>query len=517
MKNFSRRDFIKFLGVTGLTTSQLALLGNLSSCSIAPDKSNIFPSTEDDLVLAKGFNYELLISWGDKINDKEVFGFNNDYLAIIPIEHDEVLMWVNHEYFNKVFVSSQQRTKENIDKERAMVGGSIISLKLSDGKWKFNPSSQYNKGVRGHTPIKFNNNVKVRGSNTAIGTLANCAGGVTPWKTFLTCEENYQYFYGERDRKTDKISSTRDKWETFYPNPPEHYGWVVEIDPKTAIAKKHTNLGRFSHESATCAKAKNGKVVVYSGDDKADEHLYKFISESDKDFDKGVLYVADITKGKWVPLDLELSPILKTKFSSQLEVVTYAREASKLLGATPLNRPEDIEIHPQTKDVYLTLTNNKKKGDYHGSILKLSEKGQDHASLSFETETYLMGGKEGELTCPDNLAFDKNGNLWVVTDMSGSAIGKEPYKSFGNNGLFVIPSAGTDIGKIIQVGSAPNDAELTGLCFSEDYKSLFLSVQHPGEMTKDLNNPTSHWPTGSLPKPSVVVITGEELEKYTLS
>lgn len=509
----NRRDFLKFLGYGTLTLSQLNLI---SSCANSKIKADNLPTFKDDVVLIEGLNYYPIISWGDKINSKEVFGFNNDYINIHSVNDSKLIMWVNHEYVHPLFVSGYERTKKNVDIEKSLVGGSLIELNKSNDSWKFNSKSNFNVGVRGDTNIPFANGVKVKGSTKAEGTLGNCAGGKTPWGTFLTCEENYDGFYGERDRKSNKINTKRSRyeWWKFYPeNLPEHYGWVVEIDPKTAKAQKLTNLGRMAHESATPIISKSKKVVVYTGDDKADEHLYKFVSKTDKDLKQGVLYVASLEKKKWLPLDLELSPVLKKHFKSQIDVVTYAREASKILGATPLNRPEDIEIHPKSGDVFIALTNNKKKGDYHGSILKISEDNNDHSSLSFTSETFMLGGDKTGFSCPDNLAFDSKGNLWISTDISGSAVGKSSYQSFGNNGIFVVPSSGPQAGEAIQLASAPVDAEFTGLCFDPEEKTLFVSVQHPGEKTKDLNKPTSTWPTGNIPKPTVIAITGPLLDK----
>lgn len=512
MQNTSRRDFLKFLGASGYALSSLSFVSSIKSYAKVP---MTLPSKEDDVILHKGLSYYPIISWGDKINEKEVFGFNNDYIETHMIDKDELIMWVNHEYINPLFVSSIERTKKNVDIERSQIGGSLIHIKKTHSKWSFLKGSAYNKGVRGDTPIPFANNVKVMGTNNTIGTVANCAGGKTPWGTFLTCEENYQFCYGHRDPKTKKVSSTKTQWEKFYPHPPEHYGWVVEIEPKTGKAKKHTNLGRFSHESATCVLSKTQRVCVYSGDDKSNEFLYKFISESAHNFNKGVLYVADIKNGKWLPLDLELSPILKKTFPTQLDVQIHTRQAAKILGATALNRPEDIEIHPTTKDVYIALTNNKESGDFFGSILKISEHQKDHGATTFKTETFILGGEMSHLACPDNLVFDKQGNLWVSTDISTKALNKEQYTPFGNNGIFVIPTTGKDAGKAIQIASAPNDAEFTGLKFDPSEQTLFVSVQHPGESTTDLKKPTSTWPTGKIPKPTVIAITGDYLKKYT--
>jgi secreted PhoX family phosphatase len=511
----SRREFLKFLGVSGVALTNISLIStSLTSCSSFIAGPTL-PSTKDDLILKAGLSFYPLISWGDKINKDEVFGFNNDFITYKPVSKDELIMWVNHEYAHPLFVSSMERTKENVDIERSLVGGSIIKIKKEKSKWTFKKDDSLNRGVRGDTPIDFAYGVEVHGSKTAIGTCSNCAGGYTPWDTFLTCEENSDKNYGSRDKKTGLMGTTRTQWESFYPNPIEHYQWVVEVDPETGKAQKHTNLGRFGHESATCHVSKSGKVIVYSGDDKAGEHVYKFVSKNKKDFKNGVLYAADTINGVWLPLDLELSPILKKHFKNHLDVMINAREASKILGATPLNRPEDIEIHPHTGEVYITLTKNPKAGDHHGQILKITESNDDHAGNTFKASSFIMGGMTTGFACPDNLAFDKNGNLWMTSDISGGKIETKHYKGLGNNGLFVIPTSGENAGNVIQVGSAPVDAELTGICFSPDQKQLFLSVQHPGELTKDLKDPTSHWPRGGVPRPTVVVIEGEYLESLT--
>ncbi len=369
--------------------------------------------------------------------------------------------------------------------------------------------------------MKINWDSPIKGATTVIGTLANCSGGITPWKTFLTCEENYDNFYGEtiydQNNNPQHKPSTYYNWEQFYTYPPEHYGWVVEINPKDGSSQKHIALGRFAHECCTLYELEDKRVVAYSGDDANDEHLYKFISSKPSSLKEGTLYVADTINGKWLPLDWEQQPILKQQFKNQTEVLIRAREASKLLGATPLNRPEDIEIDPISGNILISLTNNKPKKDFHGSILKIEETNGKFDALTFSTSTYIAGGKETGFTCPDNLAFDLAGNLWITSDISGSSMNKKDnqYTSFKNNALYVIPRHGKDAGNVIRVASAPKDAELTGPWFSPDGKTLFLSVQHPGEQTKEVTNPTSRWPfdEDNIPKPAVVAISGDLIEK----
>ena len=193
---------------------------------------------------------------------------------------------------------------------------------------------------------------------------------------------------------------------------------VVEINPKDGSSQKHIALGRFAHECCTLYELEDKRVVAYSGDDANDEHLYKFISSTPSSLKEGTLYVADTINGKWLPLDWEQQPVLKQQFKNQTEVLIRAREASKLLGATPLNRPEDIEIDPVSGNILISLTNNKPKNDFHGSILKIEETNGEFDALTFNASTYIAGSEENGFTCPDNLAFDLAGNLWITSDIS---------------------------------------------------------------------------------------------------
>lgn len=506
----NRREFLQFLGVSGA-------LASLPGCSTNSSFSQatlpgLTHSLEDKLLLASGLDYQILIKWGDQINPTHKFGFNNDFLAFHPLAKDRGILWVNHEYVHPLFINGETRTKANVDKEMLEVGGSLLEIKFENANWQVVKNSSYNRRLDATTKIPFAWKDKIAGSHEAIGTMANCAGGKTPWGTILTCEENYDMFWGDKTRD-GKIEPSWVKWNEFYPRSPEHYGWVVEVEPLTGKAKKLISMGRCAHECAAVTKAKNGKVVAYTGDDTNDEHLYKFISDSSDSLEKGKLYVASLEKGQWLSLDINDQPILKQKFKDQTEIQIYAREAAKLVGATPLDRPEDIEFDPLTGNVLIALTNNKPKKNFYGSILKIMEDNNDPGSLTFKHDTFLAGGPNKGFACPDNMVFDQVGNLWFTTDIGGYDVNKAAYKDLGNNGLYVFIRTGAHQGKVIQVASAPIDAEFTGPCFSPDYKTLFLSVQHPGEMSKSLDKLTSTWPDGGIPKSSVVTITGPLLDQ----
>lgn len=505
----NRRDFLQFLGLGTAIASIPSCAWNNPGRKLMP---HLPPSLEDKLLLSEGLDYRVLLRWGDKINATEKFGFNNDFIAFHPLAPDHGILLVNHEYVNSLYASGPERTKHNVDLEMKEVGASLIEVKKVNNNWEMVKDSPYNRRLDAKTKIPFSWDKPIKGSAVAIGTMSNCAGGYTPWGTFLTCEENYDMFWGERNSKGVKTKESYQKWDKFYDHAPEHYGWVVEIEPLTGKAKKLVSLGRCAHEAAGVTKAKNGKVVAYTGDDANDEHLYKFISDSDNSLDKGKLYVANLEKGQWISLDINDQPILKQNFKDQTEIQIHVREAAKLVGATPLARPEDIEFDPLTGNMLITLTNNKPKNNYYGSILKIMEKDNDPAALSFTHDTFLAGGKETGFACPDNIAFDPKGNLWFTTDVMDKEINVGPYQGFGNNSLFVFLRSGEHAGEVIRIASAPRDAELTGPCFSPDYKNLFLAIQHPGEGGTP-EKPTSTWPDGDIPKPSVVTIQGPLLDK----
>lgn len=548
---YNRRKFISFIGKASIGTSIippfLVGCGNMASPSEKDFEANrqvmdklknleiegLLPSNKDDLLLAKGLDYHVVLRWGDEISPKDRFGFNNDFTCFIPFNENDPtdgLLWVNHEYVNPLFVSgfdsnqyenpTNYRTKEQVDKEMYNVGGSIVRIKQTEGKWTVVHNDPHNRRITAQTPIRLNWDHPIKGAATVIGTHSNCSGGITPWKTFLTCEENFGDYFGEtvynQNGQPEHLPGSSG-WEKFYPYPPEHYGWVVEVNPADGSAQKHIAIGRFAHECCTLYELEDKRVVAYSGDDKKNEHLYKFISSKPGSLKEGTLYVADTINGKWLPLDWESQPVLKEQFKDQTEVLIRTREAAKILGATELNRPEDIEIDPITGSVFVSLTNNTDKEDYHGSILKIEETEGKYDALTFKSSTFRAGGEENGFSCPDNLAFDMAGNLWFTSDMSGSKMNREdgPFMTFKNNSLFVIPRYGKEEGKIIRIISAPTDAELTGPWFSPDGKTLFLSVQHPGEQTTDLDNPTSVWPRDGdgIPKPAVVAITGDLMEK----
>ncbi len=564
MKNnesMNRRQFLEFLGIgasvyIGSTllgshwteaTTEGSLKSKINSLDAWLDKNlSLKPTTEDNLICAPGFSYQTLVHWDEKLSNGVIFGSHNDFLALFPFakKPNEFILWVNHEYLNPVQIKhldalkiSKRKSKGSqeakktplheinrdkkwiLEKEMPQVGGSLVHIqKQKNGTWNVIHGSSFNRRIDGSTQIPFAKKQLVMGRAYAMGTLGNCAGGVTPWKTVLSCEENYQDFYGES--KYTKSLDANGKpvyqkefvgssklafdWYKHFNNPPEHYGWVVEIEPFTGKAKTLTSLGRFSHEGATCIQSTpQSPTVVYLGDDKEGECFYKFISNSPLSLEEGTLYVANLEKGEWISLDYTSRPEFKERFKDQLDLLTNTREAAAIAGGTRLGRPEDCEVNPFNKgEVLVALTTQEVNGKKWGSILKISEENQDPLSLKFKSESFLLGGESSGIVQPDNLAFDKMGNLWITNDISDDKIGEGEYQPYGNNSLFVIPTQGTNKGKTFRVASAPKGAEMTGPCFTPDGSQLFLSIQHPAV--------DSQFPLGpdEVSRSTVVVISG---------
>lgn len=497
----------------------------------------IAPSRADELVLPPGFSYTVVRAWGDFVVGGEKFGFNNDFIAYFPIDFlqggknpNEGLLWINHEYISPLFISGRAAnvnpTFEQLIQEKSEVGGTVVHIrKNAGGTWEFVDDPDHNRRVTAWSLIDLDGPAagtpEVWGATTVQGTLANCAGGITPWGTALSAEENFQD-YGPDASKAGYGWAKNDNDNRFLND--LHYGWVVEIDPfdKNRPPVKHTALGRFRHENATTVIGKSGHVVVYSGYDKADECVFKFISKNTYNpndraanltlLSEGTLYAADFSKGVWVPLVLTAQPKLQAAYKTQAAVLVDAGAAAKLAGATPTDRPEDIKINPVDSSVFISFTNNSNHSNYYGQITRLFEAGGDHEALSFSWEVFATGGpqKGSGFASPDNLIFDNKGNLFVFCDVSSSVAGKGIYSFAGNNGVYCIPTTGPSAGTAFQFASGPVECETTGPCFSPDFKTLFLSIQHPGEETTSMDKLTSHWPGGgtSLPRPAVVAITG---------
>ncbi len=558
--------------------------------------------------VADGYDVQILLRWGDKITpdapvfdvfrqtpaaQAKQFGTNCDYTAFFPLPlnsngSSRGLLWANHEYpdpklmFPQIEEETHYAPELKVRIEMASVGGSLVELRREKHIWKPVLTSEYNRRITADTPIRISGpaagHARMKtGYDTSgtrvLGTLANCAGGVTPWGTVLTCEENFHdYFSGNARKDFAEFDSNHRRYSVgrsrhprnwgdhvkrfdlgHEPREPNRFGWVVELDPYDphSMPVKRTALGRFRHESATVALAPDNRVVVYSGDDEKFEYLYRFVSEkpfrpddraANRDLlDTGELSVAQFdAEGNltWIPLVYGVEPFTKTNgFSSQAELLIETRRAADLVNATPMDRPEDIEVHPHTGKVYATMTKNEDRKlsqtdsanprafNRFGHILELippEKQGKaDHAARVFAWEMFILAGDpddaesgahyptppstKGWFANPDNLAFDPKGNLWIATDGQPGSIDK-------NDGLYACETEGEFRGATKLFFTAPLGAEVAGPSFTPDGTALFLSVQHPAE-DSSIDTPDTRWPNfgkDSVPRSSVVVITKKD-------
>jgi uncharacterized protein len=513
------------------------------------------------------------------------FGYNCDFIGYFPVPAGTLsntgILVVNHEYTNPELMFAGYNTEvtpptqEQVDIEIAAHGLSVVLVSNQGGGWSYDRNASINRRITMQTPFRVSGPAaglewmrtnEDPGGTVALGTLNNCAGGKTPWGTVLSGEENFhQYFANLGALAADdprvavharygipEASSERG-WELYHdrfdlakePNEAFRFGWVIEFDPYDPgyMPTKRTALGRFRHEGATFATTPSGRVAFYTGDDAVFEYVYKFVTNrawnpgdkaANRDLlDDGVLYVArfnDDGSGEWLPLVFGQGPLTEANgFSSQGDVLIKTRLAADLLGATKMDRPEDIETNPVTNNTYIVLTNNSQRGtegrpgadsanpraeNRTGHIIELRPGNGDHAASTFSWEMFLLAGDPANpatyfagfdksqvsiIASPDNVTFDSAGNLWISTDGQPSAIKL-------NDGLYGVPVEGSERGYLRQFFSTPIGAECSGPEFTPDNSGLFISVQHPGE-GGTFEAPTSTWPDGTMPRPSVVVVT----------
>jgi uncharacterized protein len=492
------------------------------------------------------------------------------------------LLAINHEYTDDGLLhigGMEGWSADKVRKSQAAHGVSIIEVAFVNNNWEVVRPSKYARRVTANTAMRIagpaagsplmKTNADPTG-NTVLGTFANCAHGHTPWGTYLTCEENWHGYFSQPNDPNDlerryglSERGAGYRWADFdprfdvtqTPNEPNRFGWVVEIDPfePNAMPVKRTALGRFKHESAMLSIGPDNRVAWYMGDDERFEYIYKFVSRdkwnaSDRKanstlLDNGTLYVARFEKsgrGKWLPLVYGVGPLtLENGFANQGDVLIKTRLAADALGATPMDRAEWIAVHPKTREVYVTLTNNTDRGAPHrpktdgpnpragnryGQVVRWRELGNTPTATEFNWDVFVLAGDgdtrapnrtgniKGDLfAAPDGIWFDAQGRLWIQTDISTSVLNRDEYAIFGNNQMLV---ADPVTGECKRFLTGPRGCEITGITSTPDGRHLFVNIQHPGETASERSDPTkpqaiSSWPDGPegvRPRSATIVI-----------
>ncbi|MFN6953324.1 MAG: PhoX family protein [Acetobacteraceae bacterium] len=589
--------------------------------------------TGDGIVVPEGYTARVIIPTGTPISgpmpafrlentaadQAHQIGAHHDGMHFFPIEgrdpyagsSEDGLLVLNHEYIEPRFLHAAAtglrigagrmpvpeggRDPDQIRKEINAHGVSIVRIrKQANGEWQVVQDVR-NRRITAATPMEISG--PVRGSDfvrtkyspdgTRVrGTINNCAHGVTPWNTYLTCEENWAGYFVNRTQVDQKPEVPReharygvptgqarynwdqargggDEFERFdattkgaspvedYRNEPNAFGWVVEIDPfnPNSTPVKRTHLGRFAHESVEFAPVREGRpIVAYSGDDAVNEYIYKFVSArpyhaataNGSLLDEGTLYVAKFNAdgtGEWLPLKHGEGPLVgRNGFRSQAEVLVNTRAAADAVGATKMDRPEWIAADPRDGRIYCTLTNNTRRTaeqtdpanprarNQFGHIIRWREAGDDHTATRFTWDIFVLAGPANDsrklggqalgadniFACPDGLWFDKDGRLWIQTDIGEAQQNRGPHEAFGNNQMLC---ANPVTGEIRRFLTGPVGQEITGCITTPDGRTMFINVQHPGATTTPedfaAGNINSRWPDGgnSIPRSATVVIT----------
>ena len=554
--------------------------------------SSVAANTRDTVTVPEGYSWHVVVRWADAMwsdghpldpvtggtgaSQERAFGDNNDGMELFTIGH-RTLLAVNNEYVNRHILfgtsgSGLPRTADDVRKSKAAHGVSIVEVRQQNGIWSVVSDSSYNRRITADTPMAITG--PARGHHLlrtaadpagiqSLGTWNNCGSGKTPWGTFLTCEENFHFYFASSDPEAElpntlarygvQASDRNIGWsahdERFdiarHPNEPNRVGYVVEIDPTDplSIPRKRTALGRFKHENAELVVADSGQVVVYMGDDEKGEFLYRFISDGHyreggdnaELLEAGTLFAArfdDDGSGAWLPLTPET-----TGLPSAADICVHTRQAASAVRATTMDRPEWVAANPTGPEVYCCLTNNTHRGkepnsggdptpvngpnpraeNRYGQIVRWRPTRGDHASSTFSWDLYVVAGNPGVHTgpnagspnlttenmfnSPDGLAFDSTGMLWIQTD--GAYSDEGDFAGQGNNQMLLGHPATGEIRRFL-VG--PKECEVTGVTWSADRKTMFVGIQHPGEKGG------SHFPGGGdkVPRSAVIAVTRDD-------
>ncbi|WP_068080878.1 PhoX family protein [Polycladidibacter stylochi] len=538
-------------------------------------------ATDSAIHVPEGYESKVLVRWGDALwsqannaysadngvsvdfSDK-VFGENTDGMELFSVDGKEIIT-VNSEYVNpKINLPAEAegtpRNAEEVQLLKNLQGVTVMEVANSGEGYAVVVDSPYNRRITHETemvlagPLAGHALVQTKADPTGKsvkGTMNNCGSGKTLWDTYLTCEENFNGYFGASGEMPEGEGYKRygikgkgryayEKFDERYdiskePNEPHRHGFITEINPldPTSTPVKRTALGRFKHENAEMVHAADGRVVVYLGDDERGEYLYRYVSNDswapgqspEGLLDNGQLYAAkfnDDQSGEWLALTPEATGM------DAASILCFTRMAASSVGATTMDRPEWVAANPLRAEAYCALTNNKNRGkkpnaggddttvngpnprntNNYGQILRWRPADENHAADSFTWDLYVMAGNpsvhsdayagssninEGNMfNSPDGMAFSSDGKLWIQTDGKDSNEGD--FAGMGNNQMLV---GDPESGEIVRFMTVPKGAEVTGLCWSADKKVAFVGVQHPG----------GSWPDGAgKPRSSIVSV-----------
>ena len=522
--------------------------------------------------ISEDYEFQVLIPWGEPIQPGSGIAWRgepntrpspDEQAQQVGIGHDGMCFFadngksnergvlaINHEFGDNLHVLGKPApaSLDDVRLSQHAHGVSVVEIRKLAGVWQTVDSPKARR-IHGNTPMAFSGPaaghalLQTPAGSEPAGTLNNCANGNTPWGTYLTCEENFNGYFGATGPWTPTEAQARYGltaagfgygWHHFdarfdlsdpdYRNEENRFGWVVEVDPAdpAQAPTKRTALGRFKHEGVALTVGRGGRVVAYMGDDEAFDYVYKFVSERNwkstraqglSPLDHGSLYVArfnDDGSGDWLELTID-DPALAARFADQAEVLTYVRLAADLLGATPMDRPEWATVAPGG-EVYLTLTNNSSRTvataanpqapNSDGHIIRWRDSEQ-HTGTTFRWEVFLLAsdthGTEQSCSDPDGLWADPDGRLFIQTD-GGQKDG------LNNQMLVVDPSTG----ELRRLFTGVTADEITGIAVTPDRRTMFVNIRHPGNGNPALTNFPSLPDGVTIPRDATCVITRKD-------
>ncbi|TQV75551.1 PhoX family phosphatase [Aliikangiella marina] len=534
------------------------------------------PTISDD------YQYQVLIPWGTPIEPGATAeysgdpmkrptsaeaalqtGLGHDGMWFFPISwrngrygHRDIesstkgMLCVNHEFGTNSHALGKDMPEslEDVRLSQNVHGVSVLKIKYNYIRgWKV-VKSKNSRRITANTPVNFSGPAAASellqnpNGNIPLGTVNNCGSGPTPWGTYLTCEENFNGYFGanneftpteEQDRYGLNALGFGYGWHLFdkrfdlsdedYANEQHRFGWIVEIDPYDATKPpvKRTALGRFKHEAIAIAESSNGRIAAYMGDDQRFDYCYKYVSdqpweqaiaEGKSPLDEGKLYVARFDEGgtgEWLELTIN-NPLLAARFDSQAELLIFARLASDILGATPMDRPEWTTIG-KNGEVFWTCTNNSNRTETNvanpeapnsdGHIIRTTDS-DGHLGTTFTWDIYLLAsstrGTEGVFTDPDLAYADEDGRLFIGTD-GGQPDGLQDQ-------LVVIDTTKENPEpKRLLVGVSSD--EITGFTMTPDRRTAFVNIQHPGNGSPSSTNFPADFDGQTIPRDCTLVIT----------
>jgi secreted PhoX family phosphatase len=589
-------------GCAAAVPAAVAPVGTQAAAAAGPTLGfkSVAASSADAVNVPEGYVAQAIAAWGEPVGIAGAMpawkedasntaaeqalqmGMHHDGIHFYALQGSSTrgLLVMNHEYTDDGLLHTDGMktwNAEKVAKGQAAHGISVSEIEFKEGRWQMVRPSRYARRLTASSPFAIGGPAAGHpmmrtaadpAGLRVLGTINNCASGMTPWGTYLSGEENWMGYFACGDKPSahhQRWGARKSGWvrweehdERFdavkHPNEPNRFGWVVEVDPfdPASTPVKRTALGRAAHEGAWVAVTRDGRAVVYSGEDARNEYIYKFVSRervapggaraNRELLDHGTLYVARFQAdgtGRWLPLVHGRGPLTAASgFADQGAVVIMARQASDALGGTKMDRPEWLAIDPKSAWVYCALTNNSSRGTEQGipvdaanpranntmgHIIRWKEDG-DFDGESFRWNHLLLAGdpanqraeargniKGDAFACPDGLAFDARGVLWIATDVGPGALNKGEMQALGNNQLLACNPASGEVRRFM---SGPVNCEVTGSSFTPDGTTLFVNIQHPGESPGERGSPEeprrhSNWPDhrpNGRPRSATVVI-----------